>query len=255
MESAKRNYWRIAILEVLVFGLLIAIYAIEKALGMGEIAQIVVQEVILFALFFGLNYFWIKQPVKLGTTVSFGKLVLIAVPFIIISLYMLLIFLAPHSRHTVTLAIVSGLGAGIFEEYLFRGIILGMLLKAFPKSSKTRTIWYSVVISSFLFGVTHASNFFAQSISTTLMQMISAWSIGFLLAALYLRSGSIILPMLFHSAWDCTSFLLSGSTFVTSTVTTAAPVQAIGGLVLFLLIAAFYFRRSKISQIDLKHFA
>lgn len=253
-NSVTGRYWQVAILEVLVFGLLIAIYSIELALGMDEISQIAVQEILLLVIFFALNYYWIKQSVRLAATVNFGKTLLISVPFILVLLYLLLISLAPHSTHTIVMAAVSGIGAGVFEEYLFRGLILGILLKSFPHFSKTKTIWYAVTISSILFGIAHGSNFMSQSVSSTLVQIFCAISIGFLLSALYLRSGSIIVPMLFHAAWDATIVLVSGSTFANVGSSTFSPLATVGELVLFVLIAMFYFRKSKLSEIDLKHF-
>lgn len=87
-NSVTGRYWQVAILEVLVFGLLIAIYSIELALGMDEISQIAVQEILLLVIFFALNYYWIKQPVRLAATVNFGKTLLISVPFILVLLYL-----------------------------------------------------------------------------------------------------------------------------------------------------------------------
>ncbi|WP_260164329.1 hypothetical protein [Lentilactobacillus buchneri] len=55
-NSVTHRYWQVAILEVLVFGLLIAIYSTELALGMGEISQIAVQEILLLVIFFALEF-------------------------------------------------------------------------------------------------------------------------------------------------------------------------------------------------------
>ncbi|MGF2384816.1 lysostaphin resistance A-like protein [Lentilactobacillus otakiensis] len=251
-DSPKRDLWQVISLFVLVVILLVGIYTSEKALGMGDISQIVVQEILLFIIFFGLNYFWTKQPVKLGLTVSFRKLIPISLPIIVLVLWILFIMLGKHSAHTMILATVSGLGAGIFEEYLFRGIILAKLLKVFSGSSKAKTVAYAVIVSSLLFGCTHATNFAAQSIPETLLQILNAAFMGAILAALYLRSGSIIVPMLFHGLWDFNTFVVTGSTVLKSGSTSIAPM--IGSWVVFLLIALYYFRRSKIQEIDLKHF-
>jgi membrane protease YdiL (CAAX protease family) len=251
-DSPKRDLWQVISLFVLVVILLIGIYFGETALGMGEISQIAVQEILLFIIFFGLNYFWTKQPVKLGLTVSFRKLIPISVPIIVIVLFILFIMLGKHTTHTMVLATVSGLGAGIFEEYLFRGIILGKLLKVFSGPSKGKTIAYAVIVTSLLFGCIHAVNSASQSIPETGIQILNAAFLGAILAALYLRSGSIIAPMLFHGCWDFTTFVVTGSTTLASGSTSIAPV--IGLWVVFLLIALYYLRKSKIKEIDLKHF-
>lgn len=252
-ESSSRNLWQAISLFVIAIILLVGIYQIELALGLGAISQIVVQEIFLFVIFFCLNYFWTKQPVKLGLTVTFRRALAIGTPAIIVVFWILFVMLGKHTTHILELATVSGLGAGIFEEYLFRGLILGKLLKAFSGPSRTKTIWYAVIVSSLLFGCAHATNIAAQSIPDTIIQILNAAFMGGILAALYLRSGSIIVPMIFHSGWDFSIFIVSGAVNVSGDKS-GSLLPMFGEWAVFLLITIYYFRKSKIKEIDLKHF-
>nr|WP_263799125.1 CPBP family intramembrane glutamic endopeptidase [Lentilactobacillus hilgardii] len=58
----------------------------------------------------------------------------------------------------VPLGITVGLGAGIFEEFFYRGLILGTLMRLFSKqTSKARQIWYPLLITSLIFGLDHST--------------------------------------------------------------------------------------------------
>ncbi|WP_260351405.1 CPBP family intramembrane glutamic endopeptidase [Leuconostoc pseudomesenteroides] len=66
-------------------------------------------------------------------------------------------------------ALFIGTAAAFPEEFIFRGIFLGYLLKTF-KSSKYGVI-ISLVISTVLFSVYHFGNIVNQNIEATILQM------------------------------------------------------------------------------------
>lgn len=91
---------------------------------------------------------------------------------------------------------------GIAEELAFRGVFLGLLSNVFKKSRRIlgAEIGWGVVVTSLLFGLCHgigfdnASNFYFN-IEPILYSLI----IGFILAWLRERTGSLLIPVLFHN--------------------------------------------------------
>lgn len=67
---------------------------------------------------------------------------------------------------------------GIFEELLFRGVVLNAFQDAFAKKS-AKTIWVSLFLSALAFGMMHFTNLASgQDVVGTLMQVIEATAVG-----------------------------------------------------------------------------
>ena len=77
--------------------------------------------------------------------------------------------------------------AGIVEELLYRGFVLWVLAQGMP-------LWAAVLLSSVAFGLAHSYQGVGGMLRTGLM--------GLLFAGLFVASGSIWLPMLFHALFD-----------------------------------------------------
>ena len=98
-------------------------------------------------------------------------------------------------------------GTGLFEEVLYRGLILKILLKKMGHSK--RGIIKSCIISSAIFGLLHAVNIFAyDTILPVIGQIIVAFAIGFFLAVVFLRTGRLWIPIILHAILN-----LSGQIF------------------------------------------
>nr|WP_290123031.1 CPBP family intramembrane glutamic endopeptidase [Lentilactobacillus senioris] len=100
-----------------------------------------------------------------------------------------------------------GICAGITEELIFRGILLPGSLTHF--NGHRGGIWYAVLISSVAFGMAHMVNLADQPLEATLLQGSNAFAVGLVLAALYLRTRSLILPMILHGTNDYISTIAS----------------------------------------------
>ncbi|MCK4663051.1 MAG: CPBP family intramembrane metalloprotease [Bacteroidales bacterium] len=91
---------------------------------------------------------------------------------------------------------------GIAEELAFRGVFLGLLNNVFGKPVKIigAKMGWGTVVTSILFGLWHgigfdnASNFYFN-FEPILLTMIA----GFILAWLRERTGSLLIPVLFHN--------------------------------------------------------
>jgi len=115
-------------------------------------------------------------------------------------------FIAPDKLDFLIVAFSQLIGVGIFEEVLFRGLVLKILLKKLGSSKKGIT--NACVISSVIFGMVHITNIIDIAINNEYLsvgvilpvvsQIIFATAFGLLAAMLYLHSGSLWFPILIH---------------------------------------------------------
>ena len=98
-----------------------------------------------------------------------------------------LALIIPQNGNELSRFYLVSITAGIVEEVLWRGFLIWYLSQSMP-------LWLAAVVSSIGFGLAHAYQGTAQLPKVTL--------VGAAFAGLYLLSGSIWLPMLFHAALD-----------------------------------------------------
>ncbi|WP_395320466.1 type II CAAX prenyl endopeptidase Rce1 family protein [Fructilactobacillus frigidiflavus] len=72
---------------------------------------------------------------------------------------------------------------------------------------------FGVTISGILFGLIHFQNIFYQPLSGTFQQVMAAIPFGILMAVLYARTSSILVPMAFHFASDFNSYFTTNTFF------------------------------------------
>ena len=95
----------------------------------------------------------------------------------------------------VVVLVVAYLATGVFEEGLWRGVMLGLL--------RPRGVWLAVVLSSVLFGLGHLTNAALRGFSVLiLLQAFGAAVQGVGLAALRLRTGTIWPLIVIHALHD-----------------------------------------------------
>ncbi|MCF6273504.1 MAG: CPBP family intramembrane metalloprotease [Rhodobacteraceae bacterium] len=105
----------------------------------------------------------------------------------------------------LTMLVVSML-IGVFEESLFRGIVfIGWNKKYGP--------FVALLASSLVFGVFHFINWATgQPFGETFWQVVHAFFLGIMYAALWLRIGSIYPVIFLHGFWDATVTIMSEAT-------------------------------------------
>ncbi|WP_461242699.1 lysostaphin resistance A-like protein [Secundilactobacillus muriivasis] len=106
----------------------------------------------------------------------------------------------------VVTAIVMGLGVGITEEYVFRGLLVGYLYRHFRLSAMV-----TAIVSGIIFGGVHLVNALQGSLSNTIAQVIAAIALGFFFAVIYLLTNSLWLPIIGHSVIDAFDQLAFGT--------------------------------------------
>lgn len=110
-----------------------------------------------------------------------------------------------------SLAIVgNALMAGIGEEMSIRVLPVSVMMRDWMDEKHIPFVTYS---SAILFGLIHFTNMRAgAALVDTVMQVISAIGIGVLFAAVYLRTGNILLCIILHALHDLLAFMVVGAT-------------------------------------------
>ncbi|PSP71976.1 CPBP family intramembrane metalloprotease domain-containing protein [Halobacteriales archaeon QS_3_64_16] len=118
-------------------------------------------------------------------------------------------------------AVVLFLAVGIYEELAFRGYLLTNAaegLTGVPLLTPRRAIGLATVLTAGLFGAVHANN-----PNATLLSTMNIASAGIFLAAGYVLSGDLAIPIGLHITWNLVQgtifgFPVSGTAFGTSVI-------------------------------------
>jgi membrane protease YdiL (CAAX protease family) len=102
-------------------------------------------------------------------------------------------------NHVIVILVVT-LMVGFVEEVIFRGLMLRAL--------ESRGAWRAIIVTSLLFGLTHALNVLTgKSLAQDAAQIFYAVAIGFAYAALVWRKGTIWPLVIAHFAIDFVNML------------------------------------------------
>lgn len=235
--------WFLCVL--LVFGL----GWVAHVLKLSDAHAIILQELTLSIVFYLLNRYWVKVSIHFKSDLSFkSQLITNTVP-LFYTLSLLLIINQKLGQISISKLCLYGIATALvafFEEYLFRGIILGGIMAQFRRKQSAAVIG-AVLISSLIFSLTHIINIFNQSLSMTETQVVGVLGLGFLLGAIYLRTRSLWWPMLLHFCLDLSGFLRLGFR------QGADPTMTVGAesivTIVLLMIALFLLRPSKQERI------
>lgn len=136
------------------------------------------------------------------------KSLLIIIPALLISInnFPIIAYLDGRANLTepfyrVILFLIECLSVGFFEEILFRGILLIILIEKL--NHLKNGMFVSVLISSLIFGFLHLVNLFeGASISSTMLQVGYSFLMGMLWAVIYLKTGNLWLVMILHATYN-----------------------------------------------------
>ena len=100
---------------------------------------------------------------------------------------------------TVSTVLIS-LQAGVNEETIYRAVPVSIMMKNNPSR---RRMWAAALITALVFGLVHMGNVVAgASLNGAVVQSANALCMGLFFAAVYLRSGNILLTIVFHTLHD-----------------------------------------------------
>lgn len=199
--------------KVLLIGIIIVMilfqFVISPLFGTSKDQEIMINTIIRILAGVGfIIVLWGFGYKKMFRFASIGSSLIIAIPAILISINNFPIIAFFDGRailidpfYRVILFLIESLSVGFFEEILFRGIILMMLIERL--SSKKHGIWIAVMVSSIVFGMMHLFNLFnGAHLGDTLLQIGYSTLMGMLWAVMYLRTKNLWLTMLLHASYN-----------------------------------------------------
>ena len=104
-----------------------------------------------------------------------------------------------------TLAVTMGTSAGFAEETWFRGLAVPIGMGFL---SREKRVFSTVLITSIFFGVLHFGNvFMGAEVSVGILQAVATTFGGIFFIAVFLRSGSVLVPIFMHGFYDWVCFV------------------------------------------------
>ena len=136
------------------------------------------------------------------------KIFLLIIPGIIIAINNFPISAYISGRYTIDTSntmlymfTLDSFGVGLFEEIIFRGLLLTVLLQYLPKTKEGN--FGAIVLSAAIFGAIHLFNLaYGGFISQTLMQVGYSFLMGLMWAVIYLKTKNIWLVAILHALYN-----------------------------------------------------
>ncbi|MCQ2491446.1 MAG: CPBP family intramembrane metalloprotease [Lachnospiraceae bacterium] len=152
---------------------------------------------------------------------------------------------------TIT-TICFGLFAGVLEETVFRAVPISIMMKNNPDDKR---IIHSVILTSLIFGCVHFTNIGEGALlSVTITQVVFSLIVGIFWAAIYLRTGSIVLPMIYHVLHDIINMMFptNATGAMLQESVTVSDLISDSALGITMLVLALYMLR-KVNFDDIKN--
>ena len=146
---------------------------------------------------------------------------------------------------SISLSFVAGIG----EEFCFRGLLLGTLMRQWKDDH--RKVIFAVLLTSAIFGAIHLTNINSGAgVFVSVMQAISSGFLGVTFAAVYIRSGNLLVPMTFHVLTDIMAFATNPAVSESGVVTGTYQVgdAADDVMCLILMIIGLWMLRSGVFE-------
>lgn len=259
MDLLKNGCRRHGILAALVLGVaaIAVLFGFEvlliRGLGLPGILSATAIRFILGALMI-LLLLKLEVAEKLGFTgKGLGKSLLLAWPFFLLfSGILALSFISANvsdkgiSWSWLLAQIVFMTSVAFFEELVFRAGVVNLVKNGLgaSRSSSIKT----AVIAGLIFSLAHCLNLIGQAdLSYTLTQVISNFGMGLFLSTIYLRTGNLVGPMIFHAVNDIVPAVaveyLAGSPSASAGAAGGVSPTVLVTFVLYVGLSAFYLRR------------
>lgn len=184
----------------------IAIYVIVMSasenisFGIEGLPRLIASAVIFTALFVAVKKKNVLSEIGIKPmgSLPFGKLLYFLPMLVLMTVNLWRGAVLRYAPLETALYLVSMMLIGFSEEILFRGLLFNVLLKG---SART-----AVIVSSLTFGFGHIVNLLdGEELLPTILQVVYAVAIGFMLSAFVLRTKNIVQGMIFHGVFNALS--------------------------------------------------
>ena len=132
-----------------------------------------------------------------------------------------------HTMDEIAGVLILGIAPAIFEEVIFRGIMIDKLRQ------KGKSDVAILLLSAIVFGAIHLTNIAGVDLANVLLQTGYAFVVGLVFGAIYIKSNDILSVMIAHALID-----ISSQIFVSNPINTDVRLIVVFGIVL--LIEAVY---------------
>ena len=163
------------------------------------------------------------------TEIPLRKIGLLCVPFLIQLLLSWLLNVMDHGLffRATALSVVMALSAGFGEEVMFRGLSIPIGTRYLKGKNKILTV---ALVTSVVFGLSHLGNAMGGN-AIGIVQGIATIGSGLFYAAVFLRTGSIMVPIIMHALYDwmyfATNPALQNGNMAAMGVTTAVIISCV----------------------------
>lgn len=163
------------------------------------------------------------------TEIPLRKISLLCVPFLIQLLLSWLLNVMDHGLffRATALSVVMALSAGFGEEVMFRGLSIPIGMRYLKGKNKILTV---ALVTSVVFGLSHLGNAMGGN-AIGIVQGIATIGSGLFYAAVFLRTGSIMVPIIMHALYDwmyfATNPALQNGNIAAMGVTTAVIISCV----------------------------
>ena len=261
MEKKARNHTLcekhpyIAVLLAMVFPICLASLAGAFTNGLSDEAGYIATDIasiivlIIFTVWFAPAFKGFVKP-----AVPAKAICIMLIPFGIVVLLTVLEHLFLDGKlffNPSVLAVIMALSAGISEESIFRICTHPIAMRYVKKEFRILPV---TIALSVIFSLAHIGNLFqGADVGMTVAQLVHSLFLGFFLSAVYLRTGSALLPILIHGLLDWLEFVLQPTLEGTGILAEAYdPVQLTYELALGValgIVGLYMLRKSKTPEI------
>lgn len=215
-----------------------------------EVVAIILLLAVAWKLEFFDQTFFSKRNLKIGALLSVPILIIAVLWNILPSVMYNNPSLFRIDVSLIVMAFLTTLAIGFAEEILFRGLIFRNFLRRYGMTKKG--IYISIIVSSVIFGLVHASNAVSSSPDAIIQQVIYATAMGIILALFYLITGNLLVPALCHGLFDFTDYVIPGFYNIPyDAALTSDWVQNLIVAIVFVVIAVIIVKKINVEDTDL----
>lgn len=183
----------------------------------------------------------LKGNLPLGFLLGLVEAGYVLIPFAVGLLAGEKIQLKPISLTILSVSLMAGIG----EELAFRGVFISTLMREWKNQNKFKN---AAALSGITFGLVHATNLImGADLVHTMLQVVGSMCVGIIFAAIYMRSGSLLPCMFYHTVHDVIAIAASDNVSEEGVIT-GAELSWTAGLEIVLAIVmaaiAFYILRA-----------